>query len=302
MVIVRRTRHTPGAKRPQHIAVGEFLVSRRAKVTPAEVGLPITGYRRTPGLRREEIAMLAGIGVSWYTSIEQGRAQRLSPDVLDAIAHALNLSTAEHRYVRDLARFAEEPAQSAAIPPRCQLQPVVDHWRPHPAYITDRHWNVVAANTPANQILGLRHQDNLLTEFFCNPRTRGRRPRWEQDAADLLARFRGRSTTSVGTPAFTAMIEALRRGSPLFATLWDHHDVSDDADGHELLHDEDLGRLRFSRISLEFTSAALSLTIHLPSAPEDPSGGSQSAQPGPIGTAPPQQQPALGATQQTLTA
>src|SRR5262245_22949812 len=125
----------------------EFLRSRRARVSPEQAGLPDGGRRRTPGLRREEVAVLAAVGVSWYTWLEQGRDITVSAEVLDAISRVLLLDGAERAHLYRLAGLnppAPQPAPARLAVP--ELQHVLDAWLPRPAYIRDRHWNFAALN------------------------------------------------------------------------------------------------------------------------------------------------------------
>src|SRR5205814_9449046 len=134
--------------------LGEFLKNRRARLAPAAIGLPLRARRRTPGLRREEVADLAGVSASWYTWLEQGRDIRVSPEVLLGIARALQLEPAERAHLFRLAGHAPPATETAtaAISPR--LQRVLDHWDPFPAHIAGRRRDVLAWNRASEIING----------------------------------------------------------------------------------------------------------------------------------------------------
>ncbi|GAA3108153.1 hypothetical protein GCM10017687_20420 [Streptomyces echinatus] len=157
----------------------EFLMSRRARVRPEEAGLPGGGgRRRTPGLRREEVAVLAGVGASWYQWLEQGRDISVSPQVLDAVARVLRLSDAERRHLYLLAGL-NPPAPQVAPEKRdmCDgLRRLIDTWMPYPAHIMDVYYNCVMYNDAAALVLGMRpdNTQNCLIDFFADPLYRSR--------------------------------------------------------------------------------------------------------------------------------
>lgn len=156
----------------------DFLMSRRARVSPAQAGLPDGGARRrTPGLRREEVAVLAGVGASWYQWLEQGRDISVSPQVLDAVARVLRLSNAERRHLYLLAGL-NPPAPEVAPEVRdmCDgLRRLIDTWMPYPAHIMDPYYNCVMYNDAAGMVLGMRpdNTQNCIIDFFTDPLYRG---------------------------------------------------------------------------------------------------------------------------------
>nr|WP_242001718.1 helix-turn-helix domain-containing protein [Kribbella steppae] len=152
----------------------EFLRARRAAVSPGEVGLPDVGKRRTPGLRREEVASLAGVGVSWYTWLEQGRDINVSGEVLDAISKALRLSEPERSHLYLLAGL-NPPVRSATVGAVTEeLRRLVDAWSPRPAILRDQYWNLLAINDATRTVFGYDDTDhNCLISFFTNAGTAG---------------------------------------------------------------------------------------------------------------------------------
>ncbi|MGW0117038.1 helix-turn-helix transcriptional regulator [Streptomyces sp. NPDC003327] len=218
------------AKRHRLAELREFLMSRRARVTPAEAGLPDGGARRrTPGLRREEVAVLAGVGVSWYQWLEQGRDITVSPQVLDAVARVLRLSPAERRHLYVLAAL-NPPALEAAPEDRdmCDgLRRLIDAWMPFPAHIMDAYWNTVLYNDAAAAVLGMRPEisQNCLVSFFTDPLYRSRVGHWEELAPKVVAQFRSACSECPDDEGFRAVIEEAKALSPEFAELWERRDI-----------------------------------------------------------------------------
>ncbi|WP_369144174.1 helix-turn-helix transcriptional regulator [Streptomyces sp. R44] len=208
----------------------EFLMSRRARVSPAEAGLPDGGARRrTPGLRREEVAVLAGVGVSWYQWLEQGRDITVSPQVLDSVARVLRLSPAERRHLYVLAAL-NPPALEPAPEDRdmCHgLRRLIDAWMPFPAHIMDQYWNTVMWNDAAAIVLGMRPEivQNCLVAFFTDPLYRSRSTRWEELAPKVVAQFRSACSECPDDEGFQAVVESAKEASAEFAELWERRDI-----------------------------------------------------------------------------
>ncbi|WP_405904543.1 helix-turn-helix transcriptional regulator [Streptomyces sp. NBC_00656] len=212
----------------QREALRHFLRSRRARLSPDDVGLLATGRRHTPGLRREEVAVLAGVSASWYTWLEQGRDIKVSDGVLDAISHALRLDDTERVHLYRLAGTnPPQPASRSSAPREApSLQPVVDGWLPAPAFVIDRYWNVVAANSKARSLLGVpSHGQNYLTSFFTEPSARVRFPSWDDMAARLVGQFRVQGARFPGDVRFDNLAEELCRADEAFAGLWARHET-----------------------------------------------------------------------------
>ncbi|MFF3495290.1 helix-turn-helix domain-containing protein [Streptomyces sp. NPDC002795] len=236
--------------------LGSFLAARRAEVTPEQVGLPGGGSRRLTGLRREEVAMLAGIGASWYAWIEQGRAKNVSLEILEAIAHVLRLNEVECLHMMRLAGYAvPRRPQNPADGDRRLAARVVDSFLPKPAYFMDRYWDVLAANSTAMRLLGLDGTNhNYLETLFLDPRARDRFADWERVADEAVARFRTRSGDFLGDPRLAALTQDLCESSPAFAELWERHRFGDGAHVKQDVSHPDLGQVCLSQICLDFAA------------------------------------------------
>jgi transcriptional regulator with XRE-family HTH domain len=207
-------------------------MSRRARVSPAEAGLPAGGgRRRTPGLRREEVAVLAGVGASWYQWLEQGRDISVSPQVLDSVARVLRLSDAERRHLYVLAGLNPPPPEvEPARRDMCDgLQRLLDAWMPYPAHIMDRYYNFVMYNDAAVSVLGMRSDvtHNCLLDFFTDPLYRSRSRNWEYNARSVVAQFRAACSASPGDEGFQEVLARVRAASEEFTRLWEERDIED---------------------------------------------------------------------------
>ncbi len=252
----------------RRIEFGDFLRSRRAKLTPKAVGLPIGRRRRTAGLRREEVAELAGIGVDWYIRLEQGRTVNPSVTTIDALARALKLSKAEHAHLRMLAREADVRAFAIETVPET-IRRMLDGLN-QPAYITGRRWDVLAWNEAAEEVFGfgrLREEDrNVLLLMFTNPRTRKLfGSSWSEEAKRMVAQFRATHDVWAGDPAFNALLARLREGSSEFARWWGAHEVRGAAAGRKTLSHPKKGVVQFEYASFQANDdPALKLVIYTP--------------------------------------
>ncbi|MGV9326433.1 helix-turn-helix transcriptional regulator [Streptosporangium sandarakinum] len=232
----------------RHEELSDFLRSRRARLTPQEVGLSGGGgRRRTPGLRREEVAVLAGVGVSWYTWLEQGRDITVSAQVLDAIARALRLDRAERAHLYLLAGL--NPPVAEHVPVGELPDPVVrllDSWLPRPAYTLDRHWGLAAVNEAAREVFGFTDRDhNCLVSFFTSARYRASFVHWDAVAPEIVARFRADAARHAGDAEFGRIAADLSAVSEEFAALWRRHDVTEAAQGVKAVTHPDAGDMFF---------------------------------------------------------
>jgi transcriptional regulator with XRE-family HTH domain len=209
---------------------GSYLKDRRAKLDAAAFGFPLT-RRRTPGLRREEVAQRANVSATWYTWLEQGRGGAPSPDVLDRIARALMLTDVEreHLFLLALGRPPEVHYQTAdGVTPR--LQRVLDSLELSPAYVKTSTWDIVAWNRAATAVLCdyealAPEQRNSLRLVFCNPRVRSAMPNWQRDARFVVAAFRADTARAGAAGNVKALVDELCRLSPEFAAMWRDNDV-----------------------------------------------------------------------------
>jgi transcriptional regulator with XRE-family HTH domain len=253
---------------PSRGELGDFLRSRRERLNPKSVGLPVGRRRRTPGLRREEVAELAGIGVDWYVRLEQGRPVRPSVTTVDALARALRLSKAEHAHLRDLARASDRRAFVRETVPD-MIRRLVENLN-QPAYITGRRWDVLAWNKAAADIFAfhrLAEDDrNILVCVLTNPDTRRLfGANWAQEARRIVAQFRASHDLWAGDPAFVALLQRLRQGCPEFALWWRSHDIGVAAGGQKLVRHPRKGLLRFEHASFQANDdQALKLVIYTP--------------------------------------
>lgn len=261
-----------GLQRRRELA--DFLRIRRTRLTPAHVGLPAGARRRTPGLRREEVAQLAEIGVTWYTRLEQEWDIRVSPAALEGIAHALRLAPEERRH---LFLLADQPLPPAAPPLEETVSPeihyLLDSLGTMPAQVLGRRYDCLAYNAVAGRVFDHTapppHPRNLVWSLFTDPARRAFHVDWESVAQKVLAEFRADSARYPGDPWFTELIADLHRASPEFRAWWPRHDVRGVLDGRkEILHPV-VGSLVFQHTTLSIPAnpdCKLMLYVPLPEA------------------------------------
>lgn len=233
--------------------LGEFLKSRRAKIQPADVGIG-GGYgrRRTPGLRREEVAEIAHVSTTWYTWLEQGRDVAASREVLENIARALLLTPDEKLHVMRLAGFGDLPDWSAPAPVSPMdpgIQKIIDQLA-YPAIIANRRTEIMAWNRQAPRFLYDFLADpwmgrNMVWSIFMNPYLRDRVVNWEEFAAYSAAILRAYHGQSQGDPWYEVFAQRLSEESADFVELWERHDVREKQAQPFLLDHPDLGILSF---------------------------------------------------------
>ena len=210
--------------------LAEFLGSRRRQLSPAAVGLPSGANRRTPGLRREEGALLAGVSHTWYTWLEQGRDIRPSVQVVDALARTLRLSPAEREYVLRLS--GNDPVRSDEAPDAvpAHLQRLMDSLGPSPAYAITSSWVIVGWNAAYARlypgVAALPVEDrNLLWVVFTDPAVRRLLGDWATDSRRFLTQFRAEAGPRLADPGVVALVSRLEEASPAFREGWASHDV-----------------------------------------------------------------------------
>jgi transcriptional regulator with XRE-family HTH domain len=241
-------------------ALGQLLRSRRERLTPADVGLPAGTRRRAQGLRREEVAMLASLSTTYYTFLEQGRPVHPSAQVLEALACALRMSAAEHRYLRVLADGPDSvEAETDEAPPEqlaAGVVALVHRLDPDPTYVKGRRWDVLAANPAARELFTdweavPSGERNLVRWMFTMQRAREVYVDWESEARAMLGRFRMAAARHPGDPDFAALIEQLHQESDLVREWWPGHDVRAVGSGSKKLRHPRLGPVSYSHVVLQ---------------------------------------------------
>ena len=208
-----------------------FLRTRREALQPLDVGLPLGRARRTPGLRREEIALLAGVSVTWYTWLEQGRPINASVDVLDALARTLRLDDAQRQHLLALAtRASGDPTPDVEHAPDALVR-LIESMNPAPAYVLGPRWEFLAWNRAQSHLYPmidhLAPEDrNLLWVIFAEPAAFELVADWDIQARRILAEFRAGTAGLRSDPKVVALVERLHAASPTFAALWAQVDVA----------------------------------------------------------------------------
>ncbi|MFH0301062.1 helix-turn-helix transcriptional regulator [Bradyrhizobium sp. 31Argb] len=255
--------------------LGAYLKDRRTKLDPAAFGLSGT-RRRTPGLRREEVAQRANISATWYTWLEQGRGGAPSADVLNRIARALMLTEVEreHLFLLGLGRPPEVRYQATeGVTPR--LQRVLDALEVSPALVKTATWDVVAWNCAAAVVLTdygslPPERRNILRMIFCDPRVRAAQFDWESVARFVVGAFRVDAARAGATEKVGALVEELCRLSPEFEALWRANDVHGYGEGVKRLRHPILGPISFEYSAFAVDGRPdLGMVVYNPATPAD---------------------------------
>lgn len=260
---------------PDDNLLGSFLKNRRARLDPAAFGFS-SSRRRTPGLRREEVAQRADVSATWYTWLEQGRHGAPSVDVLDRLADALQLTAPEREHLFLIAQ--RRPLQARHEPPAevtLRLQRVLDLLEFSPAFVKTATWDIVAWNRAAARVLTdygtlAPEQRNILRLVFCNPAVRRNNPYWESQARLVVATFRLDTARLGRSKRARALVDEISRSSAEFAALWRENDVSSYGEGTKHIDHPLAGPL-----ALEYSTLAvdgqpdLALVIYTPATPAD---------------------------------
>jgi transcriptional regulator with XRE-family HTH domain len=256
-------------KRRQEL--GDFLRTRRARISPEQVGLPIRQRRRTPGLRRDEVALLAGMSVDWYTWLEQGRTINVSEQVLESLVQVLqlNASEREHLYLLACQHLPPEiPEVNETVSPT--LQHFLDHLGISPAYVTGQRWDIVAWNDAACAVFGdfrtmTKRERNIVWRTFTSSTHRQLLVDWERHAQFILARFRASCRRFLGDPWLTELVEDLTLISPEFREWWPRHDVQGTPEGRKVLNHPTAGLLHLEHLTFQVYDAPdLKVTVYTP--------------------------------------
>ncbi len=256
--------------------LADFLRARRAALGPGDVGLPPGGRRRTQGLRREEVALLAGVSVSWYTWLEQGRPINASIDVLDALARALRLDAVEREHLVALAGYpARLPIAPGSDVVSGAIERLLDALEPAPAYVLGPRWDFLGWNRsfamlfPAVAVLPAEER-NLVWVMFANAEARELVGEWDQEARRVLSQFRAETVPLRDDTAVVALVDRLIATSAEFAQWWPRHDVGGFESRRRVFHHPIAGRLEFETQQLVPAGEPdLRLVVHLPIPDDD---------------------------------
>lgn len=252
--------------------LGDFLRSRRARLNPGDVGLVQHGQRRVPGLRREEVAQLAGVSSDYYTRLEQGRGRQVSDAVLDAISRALRLTTTEHAYLHDLARPQRSDGGSRPII-RASVHQLLDSLRDVPAIVVDYRMVIVTANALGNAVFSLtedpRTRDRA-RKFFLDPASRDFFPDWSADAETVTAELRVQTARHPHDRWLAELVGDLSINSPEFRALWADHTVKEKTLGRKRLNHPLVGSLELTYERLSIAQDNEQTLITYLAAPDSP--------------------------------
>lgn len=235
--------------------LADFLRNRRERITPQEVGLPAGGRRRTPGLRREEVAALAGVGLSWYTWLEQGREIGVSASFLEKLSRTLKLDATERRYLFLLAhqRLPPEPGKTwCAVPPL--VHRLMADLPLRPAYVLNLRWDVLAWNAAADKVFGFSsfpiERRNLLWLLFTAPSMRALLNPWEDQASQILSSFRRDFVRAPLDPNIGGLVKDLEKVDPDFRSWWRQQDIHGPCQGIRHFYIGEIGHVVFDHTSL----------------------------------------------------
>lgn len=231
---------------PDDNPLGTYLKDRRARLDPADLGFPAT-RRRTPGLRREEVAQRANVSATWYTWLEQGRGGAPSADVLDRLSRALALNPAEREHLFLLAQHRPPEVRFQSFEPITpQLQRVLDSMEYSPAIVRTPLWDVIAWNESAAAVMtdyaALPPEErNVLKQVFGNPTVRAHMVNWERDARAAVAAFRTEATRTSAPQAIQELVDELCLLSPEFEAMWRDYAVQNFGEGKKHFRHETAG-------------------------------------------------------------
>jgi transcriptional regulator with XRE-family HTH domain len=260
----------PDRDEARRAELASFLRHRRERITPEDIGLTTYGRRRTPGLRREEVAQLAGVGVTWYTWLEQGRDITPSAQVLDSISRTLRLDAHERTHL-----FRLSGALDPARPATCHavsdsVRVLLDRLEPYPASVVNGRYDLLAYNRTYQAVVGeldsLEPGDrNLIWRFFTDPATRALMLDWEEAAPRLVASFRAAMAKNMGDPAWKCFLSRMLNASPEFGEIWERHEVAPMQRTTKRMLAPDVGVLQLETTSLWLAeSVGLRLVTYTP--------------------------------------
>jgi hypothetical protein len=250
--------------------LSEFLKARRARLSPEDVGLPPAPRRRTPGLRREEVALLSGLGVTWYTWLEQGRPINASSQVLDAVARTLKLDRVEREHLYRLAEATPLRSWAASTVIPDSVRDVVRGLDPLPAALINSRFDVIESNDGHRSLFKDWHSmpcvhKNLLWCCVTEPRAPELFINYDEEIPYLVARLRAAYGRHIGDPEWEEDIRRLSELSPEFAELWARHEVAEPSVRVQRLKHPEVGEMTFFRTELDVAGTPdLRITVHTP--------------------------------------
>jgi transcriptional regulator with XRE-family HTH domain len=237
-------------------ALGEFLRSRRDEVRPDEVGLPAGRARRVPGLRREEVALLAGVSVDYYVRLEQGRERGPSAQVLDALAEALQLDDDARQHLFRLAGLAPRPVSVRPEHVSPHLLQLMDGWPDNAALVISRCYDVLARNRLGAALFdAFTYSDNLLLNVFRDPAARAFYADWQHAAVNTVAGFRLSTGPAPDDPRTRAIVEELHASSPEFRPIWGRNQARGKSAEVKAFVHRDVGRVTVSMQTFDIREA-----------------------------------------------
>src|SRR5579875_1820605 len=250
--------------------LASFLRNRRERLSPADVGLPPGGRRRTPGLRREEVAWLAGVGMTWYTWLEQGRDINASEQVLEAIARTLLLDAHERSHLFTLAGVASAAviADSDCVSP--EIRAVLEQLNPYPAFVTNARYDLLAYNHAYLAVVGdidalpVEERNTLWVVFTKETTSRCFVDR-DEAKRRMVAQLRGGMAEHIAEPAFKCLVRRLQEASREFRELWARHEVAEPENARKRILHRDFGLLQFNYLNTWLAPrAGLRLVTYIP--------------------------------------
>ncbi|MPM33939.1 hypothetical protein SDC9_80520 [bioreactor metagenome] len=267
---------TTRGKDNRYKELADFLKTRRHSISPSQVGLPTNTNRRTPGLRREEVAQLSGVGLTWYTWLEQGRPIHVSVSIIESLSRALLLDNSERKH---LYLLANQPFPSDLVgredPIRPALIHVLDSQKLCPTFIIDLRWNIIKWNFAADLVYENLAQTNagernIVWMMFTDEIYKKLSFDWATNAKRLLANFRASCGEYIDDPWLISFIEDLKQRSPNFLEWWSLHEIDDSHEIYNKVNHPTVGKLEFEVNNFTVTDdPELRLIIHVPSPQTD---------------------------------
>jgi transcriptional regulator with XRE-family HTH domain len=253
--------------------LGDYLRARRELVTPEQAGVPVLSARRVPGLRREEVAMLAGISADYYLRLEQGRDQHPSPQIIEAVARALRLDEDATAYLHGLAQPEAAPHRGPPERAPASIEQLIASWRETPAFVQDRHLDILAANALASALSPVFSPGvNLVRAVFLDPEVRRLNgDGWDGVAHSAVARLRALAGPDIDDPRLVELVGELSVRSDRFRRLWARHDIEAAAVPGRTLHHPLVGTIEVLTEWLSIAGADGQILVVYHAVPGSPS-------------------------------